>query len=236
MLNYIGSSDSYIPLLEDLQNTENKNLKATIKYQLEKVYNYKQKNRAYSNKHYKDIFDNYSFTSNVFFDYEKLEKDLIDISLTLMKSRKQIFEEIEDLINDRYRDALNFKGYMVNDQTRAGESGSGKSVGEIDLEVKNKDTNITESLIEAFILETDNKKVIEEHYEKLIKKYDTSGNENNFVLVYSKSSNFDALYGKYKLHFEGHEEINTQKENIKVIYSKHHNMKISHIFINYYSI
>ena len=236
ILNYIGSSDSYIPLLEDLQNTENKNLKATVKYQLEKAYNYKQKNRVYTNKHYKDIFDNYSFTSNVFFDYEKLEKDLIDISLTLMKSRKRIFEEIEDLINDRYRDALKFKGYIINDQTRAGESGSGKSVGEIDLEVKNKDTNITEALIEAFILESDNTKVIEEHYEKLIKKYDTSGNENNFVLIYVKYSKFESLWEKYKLHFKETEEIDTQKENIKVIYTKYNNMKISHIFINYYSI
>ncbi len=153
-----------------------------------------------------------------------------------MKSRKQIFKEIEDLINDRYRDALKFKSYIVNDQTRAGESGSGKSIGEIDLEVRNKDTNVTESLIEAFILETDNSKVIEEHYDKLIRKYDTSGNENNFVLVYVKYSKFESLWKKYKLHFEECEEINIQKENIKVIYTKYHNMKISHIFINYYSI
>lgn len=236
MLNHIGSNDVFIPLLEDLQYIENKNLKATVKYQLEKAYNYKQKNRGYSNKYYKDILDNYFLELNVFFDYEKLEKDLIDISLTLMKSRKRIFEEIEDLINDRYRDALKFKGYIVNDQTRAGESGTGKSVGEIDLEIRNKDTNITESLIEAFILETDNTKVIEEHYEKLIKKYDTSGNENNFVLIYIKYSKFESLWKKYKLHFKECEEINTQKENIKVIYTKYKDMKNSHIFINFHSI
>lgn len=236
MLNYIGSSDSYIPLLEDLQNTENKNLKATIKYQLEKAYNYKQKNRGYTNKHYKDILDNYSLDLNVFFDYEKLESDLIEISLELMKSRKSIYKEIEDLINDRYRALLWAKGYIVNDQTRAGESKSGKSVGEIDLEIKNKDTNITESLIEAFILESDTTKVIEEHYEKLIRKYDTSGNENNFVLVYAKYSKFESLWEKYKLHFKESKEIDTQKENIKLIYTKYNNMKISHIFINYYSI
>lgn len=235
ILNYIGSSDSYITLLEDLQNTENKNLKATVKYQLEKAYNYKQKNRAYTNKHYKDILDNYFLTSNVFFDYENLEKDLIEISLELMKSRKQINGEIEDLINDRYRSLLWAKGYIINDQTRAGESGSGKSVGEIDLEVKNKDTNITESLIEAFELKTDNTKVIEEHYNKLIKKYDTSGNGNNFILVYTKYSKFGVLWEKYKLHFKEFEEIDTQKENIKVIYTKYHNIKISHIFINFYS-
>lgn len=236
IFNHFGSSGEYIPLLEDLQNVKNKNLKATVKYQLEKAYNNRQKNREYDNKYYKNILDNYSLISDVFFDYEKLEKDLIDISLTLMKSRKQIFKEIEDLINDRYRDALKFKSYIVNDQTRAGESGSGKSIGEIDLEVRNKDTNVTESLIEAFILETDNSKVIEEHYDKLIRKYDTSGNENNFVLVYVKYSKFESLWKKYKLHFEECEEINIQKENIKVIYTKYHNMKISHIFINYYSI
>lgn len=236
ILNYIGSSDIFIPLLENLQNTENKNLKARLKYQLEKAYNFKQKNRGYTNKHYKDILDNYSLDLNVFFDYEKLENDLIEISLILMKSRKQINNEIEDLINDRYRDALKFKGYIVTDQTRAGESASGKSVGEIDLEVKNKDTKVSESLIEAFELKTDNKKVIEEHYEKLVKKYDTSGNKNNFVLVYVKSANFANLWEKYKLHFKEVEEINTQKENIKIIYTKYHNIKISHIFINFYSI
>lgn len=236
ILNHIGSCDEFIPLLEDLQNTENKNLKATIKFQLEKAYNYKQKNRGYTNNYYKDMLDNYSLTSNVFFDYEKLEKDLIEISLELMKSRKQISGEIEDLINDRYRSLLWAKGYIVNDQTRAGESGSGKSAGEIDLEVRNKDTNVTESVIEAFELKTDNKKIREEHYEKLIKKYDTSGNENNFVLVYAKYSKFESLWEKYKLHFEESEDLNTQKENIKVIYTKYKDMKISHIFINYYSI
>lgn len=235
ILNYLGSTDVFIPLLEDLQNTENKNLKVRIKYQLEKAYNYKQKNRGYTNKHYKDILDNYSLDLDVFFNYEKLEKDLIDISLVLMKNRKSIYLEDENLINDRYRDALHFKGYIVNDQTRAGESKSGKSVGEIDLEVKNKDTNITESLIEAFELKTYNRKVIEEHYERIIKKYDTSGNENNFILVYTKYSKFVSLWEKYKLHFIEFEEINTQKENIKVIYKKYNNMKISHIFINFYS-
>ncbi len=235
ILNYIGSSDKFIPLLEDLQNTENKNMKAIIKYELEKAYNNKQKNRAYTNKYYKDILDNYSLDLNVFFDYEKLEKDLIEISLELMKSRKQINDEIEDLVNDRYRSLLWAKGYIINDQTRAGESNSGKSVGEIDLEVKNKDTNITESLIEAFELKTDNTKVIEDHYKKLIKKYDTSGNGNNFILVYTKYSKFDVLWEKYKLHFKEFEEIDTKKENIKVIYTKYHNMKISHLFINFYS-
>ncbi|MCT7489407.1 hypothetical protein N5T63_10890 [Aliarcobacter cryaerophilus] len=236
ILNYIGSSEKFISLLEDLQNTKNKHLKATIKYQLDKAYNYQQKNRCYTNKYYKDLLDNYSLDLDVFFSYEKLEKDLIEISLVLMKNRKSIYLEDENLINDRYRDALHFKGYIVNDQTRAGESKSGKSVGEIDLEVKNKDTNITESLIEAFELKTDNRKVIEEHYERIIKKYDTSGNENNFILVYTKYSKFVSLWEKYKLHFIEFEEINTQKENIKVIYTKYNNMKISHIFINFYTI
>ena len=103
------------------------------------------------------------------------------------------------------------------------------------LFLKNKDTNITESLIEAFELKTDNTKVIEEHYNKLIKKYDTSGNGNNFILVYTKYSKFGVLWEKYKLHFKEFEEIDTKKENIKVIYTKYHNMKISHLFINFYS-
>lgn len=236
ILTSLGEDISNIGLLEELKDSPNIKLQTRIKRQLEIAYNLQLKNRE-DNKDYKNILDSFvpSESDNRFFDYEKLKNDLIEISLQLMASRQSIFREIEDLINDRFRDALIFKTYRIADQSRGGESQSGKSVGERDLVVQNKENGVAESGIEAFILESDTASTINEHYDKLINKYDTSGNRCNFILVYSKVKDFEGLWNKYQKHFSGFSVEDIQKENLKVGITEKSSMKIVHLFINFYS-
>jgi hypothetical protein len=192
ILKILGEDTSKIPLLETLKDSLHVSGQVSIRWQLKNAYNQQLKDRAYSNEHYKKIIDSFETKTiyDRFFDYEKLKNDLIYISLVLMESRQRIYYENEDLINDRYRDALKMKDYDVLDQSRAGESQSGKSVGERDLVIRHNQTGIVESVIEAFSLESLNTSVIEKHYTKLIEKYDTNGNEQNFILV-SQLSHID---------------------------------------------
>jgi len=173
------------------------------------------------------------------FDYIKLRNDLIEISLLETKNRNAIYKESEDETNDRFRNALSNRKYNVTDQSRAGESSSGINAGERDLVVCNSQ-GIDESVIEAFILKSLDSNVIKNHYEKLVQRYDTVGNSVNFVLVYSKTRNFNDLWEKY-IEYDGFDNFvdtkdeHSQKDNVRVGISKYEKMQIYHLFINFHS-
>ena len=173
------------------------------------------------------------------FNYDELLNNLIFISLNETKNRNAISKESEDETNDRFRSALQYKNYNVTDQSRGGESSSGINAGERDLVVRNSQ-GIDESVIEAFILKSLDSTVINKNYEKLVKRYDTVGNKVNFILVYSKTKNFDDLWKKYVeyagfVNFIDTEKEHSQKTNVRVGTSKYNDMKIYHLFINFYS-
>jgi hypothetical protein len=128
------------------------------------------------------------------FNYQILLDDIIEIGTVLQK--RMHTRKIEDLYNDFYKDALTFKGYRAQDQTRAGSSASGKSAGELDIEISN-DFGIPFSILEAFRLNSLNQSVIVEHINKLLHKYDTSGHEKNIVIAYCEIDRFDQLVAKY---------------------------------------
>jgi len=229
----------YIEFLKKLTQSKLQRLRDSSKYILEKAYNLQLKNREFNNNYYKNILDNYENQQDRFFNYEKLRDDLIEISLIETKNRNAIFKESEDETNDRFRNALHYKNYNVTDQSRGGESSSGINAGERDLVVCNEQ-GLDESVIEAFILKSLDSTVINKHYEKLVKRYDTSGNRVNFVLVYSKTKNFDELWEKY-IEFDGFnnfvdtQDEYSQKDNVRVGVSEYKKMKVYHLFINFYS-
>ena len=113
------------------------------------------------------------------------------------ENRKDLSTKKEDEINDIFRNALHYKKYSVSDQSRGGESQTSKSVGERDFVIRNNNSQITESVIEAFILKSYSETVIKKHYDKLLNKYDTVGNKCNFILVYSQVEKFNELWKKY---------------------------------------
>lgn len=173
------------------------------------------------------------------FNYDELLNDLIFIALNETKNRNAISRESEDETNDRFRNALQYKHYNVRDQSRGGESSSGINAGERDLVICNS-KGIDESVIEAFILTSLDTTVINKHYEKLVKRYDTVGNSINFILVYSKTKKFDDLWQKYIDYDKFDNFVNTknkysQKDNVRVGFSEYNRMKIYHLFINFYS-
>ena len=185
-----------------------------------------------------NLLDGYRLEENSGFDYENLTFDLVSISFLLTESRKSIYFEDENTINDRYRTSLLLKEYSASDQSRGGESESGKSLGSRDIVIRDKRRGSAETIIEAFNLDSLDTTVIDKHYEKLIVKYDTLGNKRNFILIYVKTESYNSLWNKYKNHFDNFEEKSEKysgKEYIKVGISKYKNMEILHIFINFFS-
>lgn len=236
---YLENTTKYLKLLKELSIYKIKRLSIQAKYILEKVYNLQLKSREFDNKYYRKILDSYKNTKKRFFNYNKLRDDLIEIALTETKNRNAISKESEDETNDRFRNALHYKNYNVTDESRAGESSSGINAGKRDLVVRNNQ-GLDESVIEAFILNSLDSTVINKHYEKLVKRYDTAGNKVNFILVYAKSKNFDDLWRKYVAYKGFNNFIDTknehsQKDNVRVGLNEYRKMKVYHLFINFYS-
>jgi hypothetical protein len=140
------------------------------------------------------------------FNYQVLLDDLIEIGTVLQKRIHT--RQHEDLYNDFYKDALTFKGYIAQDQTRAGSSASGKSAGELDIEICN-DFGIPFSILEALRLKSLDRTVITTHINKLLHKYDTSGHEKNIVIVFCEIDKFDDLVSGYNTFLS--EKLNTHE-------------------------
>jgi hypothetical protein len=85
--------------------------------------------------------------------------------------------------------------YEVNDQKRWSKSAAGKSAGEIDIFLFDS-KGLPYSIIEALNLDSIKSDYIILHLDKIF-NYDTSGLENNFILVYSNSKNFDSFWKRY---------------------------------------
>ncbi len=236
IFNTFDASSDKIKLLEELKDNPNIRLQTRIKRQLEISYNLKLKNREFGNEYYKSIINSFLTKSNSrFFDFTRFKIDLVDVALLETENRKDFFTKSEDEINDRFRTDLILKGYAIADQSRGGESESKKNVGERDLVIRNKESGIAECIIEAFILKADTSSTIEEHYKKLITNYDTVGSSNNFILIYSKVSNYQDLWIKYQQHFSNFIVEENPQEYLKIGYTTEGDMKITHLFINFYS-
>lgn len=238
ILNFLGEDSEQIEFLEELNRIDIERFQAVIKRTLERAYNQRLTDRNYSSEYYKNFIENNvkEEDSQRFFDYDRLKDDLLELLLGLTESRRAIFKESEDETNDRLRQLLRAKGYFILDQSRGGESESGKSAGERDLVVCNKHNNIAECIIEALQLHGLDTTNIIKHYTKLIKKYDTLGNKRNFILVYSKMADFDKLWHQYKGCFPDLVEIeDSTKSNLNIGMTKYENMEIYHLFVNFYS-
>lgn len=157
-----------------------------------------------------------------FSDHRKKKKNLFDeisSSLLRIQGRKHTLRS-ENEKNDALTDSLRDKGYYVADQTRFGRSGSDKSKnydsGELDIMICDSKSNADLiSIVEAFELSSvgNENKIIKSHIDKLLFKYDTAGNDENFVVIYSKAKRFNRLWQKYKAHIN--EIVFSNKADIK---------------------
>ncbi|NQZ11431.1 MAG: hypothetical protein HRT35_30125 [Algicola sp.] len=238
--------DEQVPLLLDTQVVGYEDYDHLVECEAQgdehirlKIATGKQKSHRFA---IKDLLDGYRIKDDTRFDYDKLTKDLIAISQIETESGHAISGETEDLTNDRYRNALLYKEYNVADQSRGGKSKSGNRAGERDFVVRNSQTGVAESVIEAFILKGLNTTVINGHYNKLVDSYDTTGNRRNFILVYVKTTTnkFAELWQQYQKHFVTHfdgfddtSDKNSGKEKVKTGITTNGNKEVFHIFVHF---
>lgn len=93
----------------------------------------------------------------------------------------------ENTINDGIRDCLDMK-YRLRDQTRQGESVSGKDAGEVDLMLYDNERPL--ALMEGLKLSSVDKTKISEHINKAMTNYNPIGCPLIYLLVYSTAQAF----------------------------------------------
>ena len=84
--------------------------------------------------------------------------------------------------------------YTIKDQTLRGKSTSGISQGEVDIYIEK--SGYPQSILEGMILNSVKKDYIKMHINK-IWKYDTSGNMENFMIVYYSGKDFGSFSKRY---------------------------------------
>ncbi|WP_281629196.1 hypothetical protein [Vibrio sp. St2] len=136
------------------------------------------------------------------YNYSCFCDDLIEACKYLCNTKYS--KRTEDEYNDYIRDLLEFRGYTVTDQNRAGNSPGSRyktkiNVGERDLVVKQGVNDKT--LIEALRLNSLTKGTISSHYSKLINDYNPLGLKDTFLVSYylgrSSFSTFSKNYEDY---------------------------------------
>lgn len=178
------------------------------------------------------------------FEYKNAKNPILQLLIMacskLQQNHKNFSFSKEDDRNSFIASIIDIN-YIAKDQTRAGVSESGKSIGELDLLIKNNE-KIPKSVFEAFNLDSLDKTVINKHLNKIF-GYDTNGLKENFILVYCDSSNFYNLHTSYFKHIQDfkfeYTSINTEDvsyeysygSELKVFLSRHtRNNEITNIF------
>ncbi|EPG7654311.1 hypothetical protein LQE18_003608, partial [Proteus mirabilis] len=90
---------------------------------------------------------------------------------------------------------LESRDYKVKDQSREGESLTKKDKGELDIIIE--DGQDLFAIIEALRLKSVDKRVINEHYIKLLKNYNPLGVKNTFLITYYYGASFSSWWDKY---------------------------------------
>jgi hypothetical protein len=133
---------------------------------------------------------------------ENILKDLVSF-LIILQSRKHLDLQ-EDQWNDYLSDLLRAKQYYVSDQSRNGRSGSENqnnyNSGELDISIRDLNNNgVIKTIIETLQITScgEKNKVISTHVNKLLNRYDTSGNKENFIIILAKANDFNKLWVNY---------------------------------------
>ncbi|ENK2255950.1 hypothetical protein AB3A94_000911 [Vibrio alginolyticus] len=105
---------------------------------------------------------------------------------------------LENEHNDHLRDLLSMCHYNVYDQTRAGESSTRLSIGNLDLAIKHNHNWVT--ILEPLRLSSVDTEKIVLHYNKLIDNYNPLGIEHTHLIIYytGRNENFASFFIRYK--------------------------------------
>ncbi len=149
-------------------------------------------------------------------------------ALQNVQKNRIYYRQKENTINDGVRDCLDMK-YGLRDQTRQGESVSGKDAGEVDLMLYNNGKPL--ALMEGLKLNYVDSVKLSNHINKAMKNYDPIGCPLIYLLVYSPEKAFEGFWRRlvsyiscfsfpYEISEEFH-EINTSFTQ-----SRHGKMKL----------
>lgn len=136
-----------------------------------------------------DIFGSFSFDNL----YDKILASIIKLQGDISYRSKS-----EDERNTYIGALLNMGGFQVKDQTFWGSSNIGKSAGEVDIMILDNN-QLPFSIIEALKLDSLKQDYLKQHIDKIY-KYDTTGLQNNVILVYSEAKNFLNFCDRYFAH------------------------------------
>ncbi len=175
------------------------------------------------------------------------EKSLLDSLLrasAFLTGLSKTIKTDEDSRTGFLRLMVSLDGFDAQEQARWGKSGTGKSPGRVDLLVTLPETG-RKAACEAFNLASRDTAVIDDHLARVF-YYDPQGSEENFILVYSHSKDFSALWRRYLGYLpqrddlypriSGPKEIKTQWLEIKHAVTVHRREEgettLHHIFVN----
>jgi len=100
-------------------------------------------------------------------------------------------------------------GWLVSDQDKLGESSRGKGMGEVDGILRSH-TGESIAIFEALILDSLDKKYLNEHLDK-VSKYDTNASPLAIFAVYYEGKSFDGFKSKYVNHIKKYTSEEYQK-------------------------
>ena len=111
---------------------------------------------------------------------------------------------LEDLRNRRVRDNLENWGYIVKDQPQYGRSGTGKSIGELDILVYSEGRKPW-TVIEALRLSKYETVDWNHHLDKLLYNYNYFGAHSQYLLTYvdCRKEDFGGIWTAFKAHIQG---------------------------------
>lgn len=125
--------------------------------------------------------------------YIALHEDVKNALLSIQKN-SQYWGLDENCLNDVVCGLLGMK-YRVNDQSRQGQSLSGKSAGEVDFLVWNE--NEPMAIMEALVLDSLKKEYISDHINKLLVNYDPQGYPLACLIMYVTRKNFGDFWEEF---------------------------------------
>lgn len=132
--------------------------------------------------------------SDVRIDEEALVKDILMSVVNLQKNHTYTHTSKENEMNDFIRDMLGMK-YEKVDQTRQGDSVSGKDAGSIDIQLLKDGMPVV--MIEALKLSSLDQNELSIHIDKVLKNYDPNGCPYAVILVYATMAGFDEFHKKF---------------------------------------
>ena len=202
-------SESKLRLNRLMKNEQNSEIVSFIEYLIKCIDEDFDKNDNYSFEQLKKLYPYADEDEIKRCLIEHKEYDNIDPLIRLISSSKKNYKAIlqsiiyagtaimgntafknasEDEMNKQIANILESKGFRPKDQTQYGLSPTGKSFGELDIQVVD-DLGIPYTVIEGVVASYVDKKNLREHINKVF-TYDALGVKKNFIVVYYRGKNF----------------------------------------------